>query len=1126
MIETNPRPDTPSAALTARLAAAISGCEPYARVAELLDHNQDATLALGALGRPAVIATRFYAVPRPTLVIVDSPGAAEKMHMHLGAYLPPEANLILPDREPLKKGSNLTDQFRTVSERARALYHLERSAPVVVTTSVQSLMRLVPPPGDAMWDPLTFRVGVDRGLESLVDRLVEMGYGRADQATEEGTFSVRGDILDIHPPLGTPAIRVEFFGDEVETIKRLSPQTSQTIASLETAEVFPVSEVRLSVENAARAARKLAAPASRDEQVAFHRGMIEERIVFAEIERYLPHFYERLVSPSAYLPKHGLAVAIEPRVLFDAAINRFGELDPDTAVSHFANPGRLDFGSAPRLTILQLMAEAKPDAKMRVRRPDTSASDERFVATIEGWAEEGFTTYITVPNRQLRIQLDHRLEGVSPATMRHVSVVEHDAILGFVLPDAKVAVVAQSDAFPRAGRASRRPREIDPTKVTFSFKPGDYVVHETYGVAKFIGVVRREFEGTERDYMELQFAGEDTVFTPIEQIGRVTRYVGPEGNDPKLTKLGTNVWSRATTKARKAAKKLAFDLVNLYSRRSQVRGYAFGPDTHAQMQMEAAFPYEETPDQLEAIADVKEDMESEKPMDRLVCGDVGYGKTEVAIRAAFKAVQDNKQVMVLCPTTILAQQHFTNFSERFEEFGVRVEVLSRFRTNAQQKAALDGFAAGEVHVLIGTHRLLSADVAPHDLGLLIIDEEQRFGVEHKEKLKNMREQIDVLALSATPIPRTLQMSLTGVRDMSVIDTPPPNRHPVEVHVGEWNESVVAEGIARELDRGGQVYYVSNRVRTIDDAIERVEKAAPDARVGVAHGQMSEQELESVMERFAANQIDVLVATTIIESGIDNPHSNTLIIEDSQRLGLAQLYQLKGRVGRSHNRAWAYFLYPPETPLTDQAYDRLLAIAEHDQLGSGIKIAMRDLEIRGAGSLIGGEQSGQLAAVGFDLFAAMLSEAVAQARGEETVAPPEIALDIAVPAFLPDDYIEDIFERVNEYRRLAAISSVEGAAAFRDRLRRTYGVLPEPAENIVAFAALRARCARSGVSVIVGREHEVVIRFARMLDSVQDAAGRFGARVDPRRREVHWKVPYGKSVVGAATELADAILADG
>ena len=465
--------------------------------------------------------------------------------------------------------------------------------------------------------------------------------------------------------------------------------------------------------------------------------------------------------------------------------------------------------------------------------------------------------------------------------------------------------------------------------------------------------------------------------------------MGAEGSSPRVTRLNTADWSKATGKARKAARKLAFDLVDLYARRATVTGFAYGEDTPWQLEMEAAFPFEETPDQLAAIADVKADMESDKPMDRLICGDVGYGKTEVAIRAAFKATQDGKQVMVLCPTTILAQQHFTNFSDRFAPFPVKVEVLSRFRSEEQQKIALAGFAAGEIDVLVGTHRLLSRDVAPKNLGLVIIDEEQRFGVEHKEHMKNLREQVDVLTLSATPIPRTLQMSLSGVRDMSVIDTPPPNRFPVNVHVGEWDEDVVSGAIRRELERGGQIYYVSNRVKTIDDAVRRVTAAAPEARVGVAHGQMSERELEQIMEAFAANEYDVLVATTIIESGIDNPHSNTLIIEDSQRLGLAQLYQLKGRVGRSHVKAYAYFLFPATQSLTEQAVERLTAIGENTELGSGIKVAMRDLEIRGAGSLLGAEQSGQMSAVGFDLFAAMLKEAVSEARGEPLVAYPDI-----------------------------------------------------------------------------------------------------------------------------------------
>jgi len=538
--------------------------------------------------------------------------------------------------------------------------------------------------------------------------------------------------------------------------------------------------------------------------------------------------------------------------------------------------------------------------------------------------------------------------------------------------------------------------------------------------------------------------------------------------------------------------------------------------------MEASFPFEETPDQLAAIADVKADMQSDKPMDRLICGDVGYGKTEVAIRAAFKAAHDGAQVMVLCPTTILAQQHFTNFSERFGPFGIRVEVLSRFRSDAQQKAALDGFSDGSVRVLVGTHRLLSRDVTPKELGLVIIDEEQRFGVEHKEHLKNLREQVDILTLSATPIPRTLQMSLSGVRDMSVIDTPPPNRFPVTVHVGEWDEDVVSGAIRRELARGGQVYYVSNRVKTIDDAVERVSTAAPEARVVVAHGQMSEKQLEPVMERFAANEADVLVATTIIESGIDNPHSNTLIIEDSQRLGLAQLYQLKGRVGRSHVKAYAYFLFPRSVSLTEQAIERLTAIKEHDELGSGIKIAMRDLEIRGAGSLLGAEQSGNISAVGFDLFAQMLQEAVSEARGEPVVAFPDIRVDLPLAAFLPEEYLPEVDERVRYYRRLAGAPTVEGVEVVAGELFEKYGPLPEPGRNLVDIARIKARAADVGVTTITVSRRRLTLSPVRLSDEAKGAIAAQGTIYLESKKELAMPLGYGDSVATAALGLLSAI----
>ena len=657
-----------------------------------------------------------------------------------------------------------------------------------------------------------------------------------------------------------------------------------------------------------------------------------------------------------------------------------------------------------------------------------------------------------------------------------VNVVDVDIPLGMIIPKAKLGMVSVSDT---QGASTARPsRHIDITEITFPYKPGDYVVHAQHGIAHFKELVRREIDGTARDYLLLEYAEGDKLFVPVEQLDRVTRYVGPEGSTPRCTRLNTADWSRAMKKASAATKKLAFDLVDVYARRASAQGYAFGPDTPAQIEMEEAFPYRETPDQLAAIADVKADMRSAKPMDRLVCGDVGFGKTEVALRAAFAATQDRKQVMVLCPTTILAQQHFTNFKDRFAPFGVTVEVLSRFRTPQQQAAALKGFADGSVDVLVGTHRLLSRDVNPHDLGLVIIDEEQRFGVGHKEQMKNLRESIDVLTLSATPIPRTMQMSLSGVRDMSLILTPPDDRRPVEVHVGEWDPDVVSAAIRRELARGGQVYYVSNRVRSIEEAVRRVQAAAGEARVGVAHGQMDKDSLEKVMEEFSAGQLDVLVATTIIESGIDNPHTNTLIIEDSQRLGLAQMYQLKGRVGRGSTQAYAFFMFPEHVNLTEEAQARLTALDEHTDLGSGMRIAMRDLEIRGAGSLMGAEQSGNMSAVGFDLFAQMLGAAVSATREGDLKAveglPPalsDITVNLPGRTYLSEEYVPEADERVLWYRKIAIAATVGAVEDIYNDLAGKRPDMPQEAQNLYEKARIKAFANEhhiKTVSVVAGK----------------------------------------------------------
>jgi transcription-repair coupling factor (superfamily II helicase) len=1142
-----------------RLATSLRVSKPFESVAGILDAGQDATLAVPGLVRPTLVASLYTLLPRPILVVVAGEENAERFWRQTAAFLGRERVLLLPDRSDLP-WTDAAPDHEQVGARARALYSLDKSRAVVVVASAAALMRVVPPQGSHVFDPIVLAVGAELNLQGVAGHLARMGYERADDADRSGTFAIRGGTLDVFPAGVAHPVRAELFGDEVDSLKRYVPGTGQTIGESEAIEVFPVRELSPSHRGADLADKELKERAHKDDHLKRHLELLREGVPFNGMERYLPLLYKRPGSAMEYVSADSLVVVAEPRSLFDSSVRRHEELVASAQTADFRSvktgssalqglylsPAQLDLGERQRLTLLSLhRAGGNVDAEISARRPEVSGGEDKFVGGVRSLMAAGIAVSIAIPDRRTRRKIgdvlaevgvpiaeerDHTatagqtaVEMTSTAPMRAdaVLLMDVDVPAGFVVADAQVAVISIDDVYPRSMQRRRR-REIDPTRITFAFAPGDYVVHATHGIALFREVVRQEVLGSERDYLWLEYAKGDKLYVPVEQIDRITKYVGPEGAAPRVTRLNTADWSRATGKARKAARALAFDLVDLYARRATVAGRAYGADTPWQIEMEAMFPFEETPDQLAAIADVKADMESDKPMDRLICGDVGYGKTEVAIRAAFKAAQDGTQVMVLCPTTILAQQHYTNFSERFSPFDVRVEVLSRFRSDQQQKAALEGFARGDVAVLVGTHRLLSRDVTPNNLGLVIIDEEQRFGVEHKEQLKNLREQVDVLTLSATPIPRTLQMSLSGVRDMSVIDTPPPNRFPVKVHVGEWDEDVVSGALRRELDRGGQVYYVSNRVRTIDDAVERVKAAAPEARIVMAHGQMSERQLEPVMERFAANEADVLVATTIIESGIDNPHSNTLIIEDSQRLGLAQLYQLKGRVGRSHVKAYAYFLFPRSASLTEQAVERLTAIKEHDDLGSGIKIAMRDLEIRGAGSLLGAEQSGNISAVGFDLFAQMLMEAVSEARGEPLVAHPDIRVDLPLAAFLPEEYVADVDERVRYYRRLAGAPTIEGVESVARDLEARYGSLPEVARNLVNIARMKSRAADVGVTSISLSRHRLSVSPANLDDEQRGRLAALGAVYVERKRELSLPVGYGESVSHAALGLLSAI----
>lgn len=1129
-----------------------------------LDSGQDATVGVASSARPFLVAARFAADPRATLVVTAGEEAADTFARTVGAFVGEERVLRLPDYEGNPFSLDAPPQPRLHGRRLEALWSLQQGKPAVVVASARALLRRIAPAKEEVARPLALVAGSDlseepqRGIacfEDLEHCLVSMGYENSGKLDGPGTFSVQGGAIDVFPGNLAYPVRLDFFGDELDEIRRFLPSTGQTISSLGQVDIFPVREF---AQTDAALLRAKCAISKSAETNAAQRDLLER---LEDDSHELPdlmaaYLLEKTAAVGDYLSADALTVLIEPRSLVDDALHAYDELSKrcvgtSIPVSDlYMGPNELDFGANPRATYVSIMrVGVQLDSELVVKRVDVAGDPEKLFGRLRSLAEMGFTVVFSVPHFRARqemklslvdlgIPINEVLDVVGDASPKlkrgQVNIVDVDIPLGMIFPAAKMALVSLSDT--QGAMATRKRSRIDVTEVTFPFKPGDYVVHAAHGVAFFRDIVRQDVGGSERDYLLLEYAEGDKLYVPVEQLDRVTRYVGPEGSSPRLTRLNTSDWSRAMAKARKATKQLAFDLVDVYTRRASTQGYRYREDTPWQHEMEESFPYQETPDQLAAIADIKADMQSPRPMDRLVCGDVGFGKTEVALRAAFKATQDNKQVMVLCPTTILAQQHYSTFKDRFEPFGVKVEVLSRFRTPAQQKQALADFSEGTVSVLVGTHRLLSRDVNPHDLGLVIIDEEQRFGVAHKEQLKNMRESIDVLTLSATPIPRTMQMGLSGVRDMSLILTPPDDRRPVEVHVGEWDPDVVSDAIRREMARGGQIYYVSNRVRSIDEAVKRVQAAAGEARVGVAHGKMTKEQLEDVMENFAAGELDVLVATTIIESGIDNPHTNTLIIEDSQRLGLAQMYQLKGRVGRSSTQAYAYFLFPDNIPLTEEAVARLTALGEHTDLGSGMRVAMRDLEIRGAGSLLGAEQSGNMSAVGFDLFAQMLSTAVNNAREGNSSAkeflPPalsDIVVNVPDHTYFPEEYLPDADERVLYYRKIASADTIDAVNDIYEELLAKHPEMPQASVNQFEKARLKAFANEHGIKLISVSAGKLTVEpFAltkSQASSLRRKAGRYLA--DKKKMAVPLRVVvpgYGKEEEAGDVGMLTNVLA--
>jgi transcription-repair coupling factor (superfamily II helicase) len=955
----------------------------------------------------------------------------------------------------------------------------------VVVVSAIALSEKVPDP-DLRPRAFSLRVGEQLELEAGAARLVESGYERVEQVEDRGQFAVRGGLLDIYPATAERAVRVDLFGDEIESLRWFSTFTQRSLGELDEVEIAPAAELASEHRELAELAAELHAEGIEDARPDITELLPVDRfgaffdlvpddaaVIVAAAEETGPaladHWSDVCVAfhdddaHHLYVPPGQIEAALSER----AAVR----------LSSIAGDQPLEFHAQAAGSAARSLAEAEPELERLLRsgyrtvvtwprRGEGERAAHNLARLSAAWLEDGAAA-AAAP------QLD---DAIAPGSLRFAHATLHE---GFVAPGFRLAVIPEHRLFRRRRaqqpEAFGGPRRRGALRSFADLRTGDIVVHEDHGIARFAGFETRTVAGVTRDYLYLEYQGDDRVYVPSDQLAKISRYVGAGGAHPPLSKLGGTRWDTLKARARRAAQELAGELLNLYAERSRRPGHMFAPDGDWQRDFELRFPYTETPDQRDAIELVKADMEAPRPMDRLICGDVGYGKTEVALRAAFKAAADGKQVLMLVPTTILAQQHFGTFSERLADYPFTVEQVSRFRSPAEQRAAIAGFQAGRVDILIGTHRLLSRDIRAKDLGLLILDEEQRFGVKQKELLRQLRLQVDVIAMSATPIPRTLQMSLAGLRDISVIETPPEGRRPIRTYVGEYDEQLVAQALLREKARGGQAFFLHNRVETIDETAERLRGLCPDIRFEVAHGQMEESELERRMLDFLRGGADVLVCTSIIESGIDIPQANTLIVDTADRFGLAQLYQIRGRVGRSRERAYAYMLYDSAAALTPQAAQRLAALSDFTELGAGFRVAMRDLELRGAGNLLGDEQSGHVAALGFELYLQMLEEAV-RAAGERTDEPDwePVRLDVNVDAYVPADYVPYEQAKIDVHRRIAAASEVADVIALREELEDRFGPVPEPLSNLLALQQARIKLGQAGARVVSFRSGRLAI----------------------------------------------------
>lgn len=1066
-----------------------------------------------------IISSILYPVSSNNLFITYDEAQARQLYGDLQFFLGDKV-VYLPAKEV--SYYNIIARSKDIdSARLKVLNTVIGEEGTLVVASVEAILFYTIPPNLYRRYVFNLRVGDVIALDVFRERLISMGYEEVGEVEGAGQFSQRGGILDIFTLTHDTPFRIEFFDIEIDSIRKFDPISQLSTDNVDSITIPPCSELIISSETSLRIASQIEESLAeyldgniplearqREHLEEKIQGVIEKlqnNIIDDYLETFLSYIYSEPATILDYID--GVIFLDEPsriREGYDTWLFEFqerfkhnleqGEVLPQQAhvflpydhmLSDLQSFKKVILRGLPKMdetfhpkVIYNVYARSLPSYQGKI---DMLADDIKF------WKDKGYSTILLTGT-------DSRGDGVRSALSEFgLEVVIQDNMDGRILPgqvicvpgsiskgfeyvDGKIVMVSDTEVYgfskKRAPTRKRRRRSIDPFT---DLKVGDYVVHENHGIGRYLGIEKLTVGGQRRDYLNIQYSGSDTLYVPTDQMETIQPYIGMEDGRPKLSKLGGSEWQRTKAKARESAKELAYSLVDLYATRESIKGFKFSPDTDWQRQFEDMFPHEETDDQLQAIEDIKRDMESDRVMDRLLCGDVGYGKTEVAIRAAFKGVMDGKQVAVLAPTTILAQQHYTTFSQRFEDFPFRVEVLSRFKTPAEQRNIIEGIRMGGVDVVIGTHRLLSNDIKFKDLGLLIVDEEQRFGVGHKEAIKNIKKDVDVLTLTATPIPRTLHMSLVGIRDISIIETPPEERYPVETYVVEYSPSLIREVVRREVARGGQVYFVYNKVRHIDWMAGELSKLMPDVNIGVAHGQLSERRLERVMVDFYDGKYDMLLCSTIIESGLDIPNVNTVIVYDADHFGLSQLYQLRGRVGRSNRRAYAYFTYQKDKVLSEVAEKRLKAIREFTEFGAGFKIAMRDMEIRGTGNLLGPEQHGHMAAIGYDLYCKLLNEAIATAKGEEPKPEIEPTIDIKTDAYIDSSYIPHESHKIEFYKKIASIENKEDKLDIEDELIDRFGDMPRPVEHLIDIAYIKSMAKHLGIVEVIERDKQIVFK---------------------------------------------------